>query len=106
MAFATLFRFVMFFVVEGLHLLLANKLGPIARLYTTIQSLRHTMRNAFTVFDDLCLQDDDSSFSSSSLGVPYKMFALDLIGNALTEIHELRRKVCLSLNHPNHRPRT
>ena len=63
----------------------------------TAASLGPFARDAYAVFEDLCLLANSESPHFLNLEYLHKTFALELIESVLTNYHELFRKVCISL---------
>ena len=103
---ATLRQLVMFVVdkvvEEDRRMLLANELESITLPDGTKQALGPAARDAFAVFEDLCLLGNGERPQFLQLEFLHKTFALELIESVLTNYHELFRKVrLLPLTHPN-----
>jgi hypothetical protein len=59
----------------------------------TTKSLRPSARDAFSVFEDLCLLANSEKPHFLKLEFLHKTFALELIESVLTNYHDLFRKV-------------
>ena len=96
---ATLRQLVMFVVdkvtEEDRRMLLANELESITLPDGTTQPLGPAARDAFAIFEDLCLLGNGEPPQFLQLEYLHKTFALELIESVLTNYHELFRKVCL-----------
>jgi hypothetical protein len=96
---ATLRQLVMFVVdkviEEDRRMLLANELESITLPDGTTQALGPAARDAFAIFEDLCLLGNGERPQFLQLEYLHKTFALELIESVLTNYHELFRKVCL-----------
>ena len=94
---ATLRQLVMFVVdkvvEEDRRLLLASELESITLPDGTTQSLGPAARDAFAIFEDLCLLGNGERPQFLQLEYLHKTFALELIESVLTNYHELFRKV-------------
>lgn len=97
---ATLRQLVMFVVdkvvEEDRRMLLANELESITLPDGTTQVLGPAARDAFAVFEDLCLLGNGEPPQFLQLEYLHKTFALELIESVLTNYHELFRKVRFS----------
>ena len=97
---ATLRQLVMFVVdkvvEEDRRMLLANELESITFPDGTTQTLGPAARDAFAVFEDLCLLGNGERPQFLQLEYLHKTFALELIESVLTNYHELFRKVRFS----------
>jgi hypothetical protein len=83
-------------VEEDRRMLLANELESITLPDGTTQALGPAARDAFAIFEDLCLLGNGERPQFLQLEYLHKTFALELIESVLTNYHELFRKVCLS----------
>lgn len=94
---ATLRQLVMFVVdkvvEEDRRMLLANELESITLPDGTTQTLGPAARDAFAIFEDLCLLGNGEDPQFLQLEYLHKTFALELIESVLTNYHELFRKV-------------
>lgn len=63
----------------------------------TTATLGPFARDAYAVFEDLCLLADSEKPHFLNLEYLHKTFALELIESVLTNYHELFRKVCMPL---------
>ena len=112
---ATLRQLVMFVVdkvvEEDRRMMLANELESITLPDGTTQALGPAARDAFAIFEDLCLLGNGEPPQFLELEYLHKTFALELIESVLTNYHELFRRVrfsslfiqVLSCNsHPQH----
>ena len=101
---ATLRQLVMFVVdkvvEEDRRMLLANELESITLPDGTTQALGPAARDAFAIFEDLCLLGNGERPQFLQLEYLHKTFALELIESVLTNYHDLFRKVCLSTFSP------
>lgn len=68
----------------------------------TVAHLPPSARDAFSVFEDLCLLANSERAKFLKLESLPKTFALELIESVLTNYHELFRKVCRSYTHVAH----
>ena len=97
---ATLRQLVMFVVdkvvEEDRRMMLANELESITLPDGTTQALGPAARDAFAIFEDLCLLGNGESPQFLELEYLHKTFALELIESVLTNYHELFRKVRFS----------
>ena len=97
---ATLRQLVMFVVdkvvEEDRRMLLANELESITLPDGATQALGPAARDAFAIFEDLCLLGNGERPQFLQLEYLHKTFALELIESVLTNYHELFRKVHLS----------
>ncbi len=95
---ATLRQLVMFVVdkvvEEDRRMLLANELESITLSDGTTRALGPAARDAFAVFEDLCLLCNGERPQFLELEYLHKTFALELIESVLTNYHELFHKVC------------
>ncbi|KAI9452204.1 hypothetical protein F5148DRAFT_1237059 [Russula earlei] len=93
---ATLRQLVMFVVdkviEEDRRLLLANELESITLPDGTTQALGHAARDAFAIFEDLCLLGNGERPQFLQLEHLHKTFALELIESVLTNYQDLFRK--------------
>ncbi|KAH9169937.1 hypothetical protein EDB89DRAFT_1853941 [Lactarius sanguifluus] len=93
---ATLRQLVMFVVdkvvEEDRRLLHANELEPITLPDGTTQPLGLAARDAFAIFEDLCLLGNGERPQFLQLEYLHKTFALELIESVLTNYHDLFRK--------------
>ncbi|KAF8267460.1 hypothetical protein EI94DRAFT_1730637 [Lactarius quietus] len=93
---ATLRQLVMFVVdkvvEEDRRLLHANELEPITLPDGTTQTLGPAARDAFAIFEDLCLLGNGERPQFLQLEYLHKTFALELIESVLTNYHDLFRK--------------
>ncbi|KAH9018594.1 guanine nucleotide exchange factor in Golgi transport N-terminal-domain-containing protein [Lactarius pseudohatsudake] len=93
---ATLRQLVMFVVdkvvEEDRRLLHANELEPITLPDGTTQTLGLAARDAFAIFEDLCLLGNGERPQFLQLEYLHKTFALELIESVLTNYHDLFRK--------------
>jgi hypothetical protein len=93
---ATLRQLVMFVVdkvvEEDRRLLLANELESITLPNGATQALGPAARDAFAVFEDLCLLGNGERPQFLELDHLHKTFALELIESVLTNYHDLFRK--------------
>ena len=80
-------------VEEDHRMLLANELESITLLNGTTQALAHAVRDAFTIFEDLCLLGNGEHPRFLQPEYLHKTFALELIKSVLTNYHQLFRKV-------------
>jgi hypothetical protein len=80
-------------VEEDRRLLHANELEPITLPDGTIQTLGPATRDAFAIFEDLCLLGNGEQPQFLQLEYLHKTFALELIESVLTNYHDLFRKV-------------
>ena len=96
---ATLRQLVMFVVdkvvEEDRRMLLANELESITLPDGTTQALGPAARDAFAIFEDLCLLGNGERPQFLQLEYLHKTFALELIESVLTNYHELFRNVRL-----------
>ena len=83
-------------VEEDRRMLLANELESITLPDGTTQALGPAARDAFAIFEDLCLLGNGERPQFLQLEYLHKTFALELIESVLTNYHELFRKVCHS----------
>ena len=83
-------------VEEDRRMLLANELESITLPDGTTQALGPAARDAFAIFEDLCLLGNGERPQFLQLEYLHKTFALELIESVLTNYHELFRKVCPS----------
>jgi Guanine nucleotide exchange factor in Golgi transport N-terminal/Dimerisation and cyclophilin-binding domain of Mon2 len=102
---ATLRQLVMFVVdkvvEEDRRLLLANELESITLPDGNTQTLGPAARDAFAIFEDLCLLGNGEHPQLLQLDHLHKTFALELIESVLTNYHDLFRKArAFSLDHP------
>jgi hypothetical protein len=101
---ATLRQLVMFVVdkvvEEDRRMMLANELESITLPDGTTQALGPAARDAFAIFEDLCLLGNGESPQFLELEYLHKTFALELIESVLTNYHELFRKVGFSSLRP------
>ena len=80
-------------VEEDRRLLHANELEPITLPDGTTQTLGPAARDAFAIFEDLCLLGNGERPQFLQLEYLHKTFALELIESVLTNYHDLFRKV-------------
>jgi hypothetical protein len=64
----------------------------------TTKSLGPSARDAFSVFEDLCLLANSEKPNFLKLEFLHKTFALELIESVLTNYHDLFRKVCYCMH--------
>ena len=83
-------------VEEDRRMLLANELELITLPDGTTQALGPAARDAFAIFEDLCLLGNDERPQFLQLEYLHKTFALELIESVLTNYYELFRKVRFS----------
>jgi hypothetical protein len=84
-------------VVEEDHrMLLVDELESITLLDTTTQAFGPAARDAFAIFEDLCLLDNGGRPQFPQLEYFHETFALELVESVLTNYNPLFRKVCLS----------
>jgi Guanine nucleotide exchange factor in Golgi transport N-terminal len=76
-------------------MLLVNELESITLPDGTTQALGPAARDAFAIFEDLCLLGDGEHPQFLQLDYLHKTFALELIESVLTNYHEHFRKVRL-----------
>ena len=97
---ATLRQLVMFVVdkvvEEDRRLLLASELESITLPDGTTRSLGPAARDAFAIFEDLCLLGNGERPQFLQLEHLHKTFALELIESVLTNYHELFHKARVS----------
>ena len=86
-------------VEEDRRMLLANELESITLPDGTTQALGPAARDAFAIFEDLCLLGNGERPQFLQLEYLHKTFALELIESVLTNYHELFRKVRLPSTH-------
>ncbi|KAH9013194.1 hypothetical protein EDB84DRAFT_1533406 [Lactarius hengduanensis] len=79
-------------VEEDRRLLHANELEPITLPDGTTQTLGLAARDAFAIFEDLCLLGNGERPQFLQLEYLHKTFALELIESVLTNYHDLFRK--------------
>jgi Guanine nucleotide exchange factor in Golgi transport N-terminal len=105
---ATLRQLVMFVVdkvvEEDRRILLASELEPITLPDGTTRSLGPAARDAFAIFEDLCLLGNDERPQFLQLEHLHKTFALELIESVLTNYHELFHKARVSSSTHIHPP--
>lgn len=93
----TLRQLVMFvinkIVEEDHRMLLANELESITLPNGTTQALAPAVRDAFAIFEDLCLLGNGEHPQFLQPEYLHKTFALELIESVLTNYHQLFRKV-------------
>jgi hypothetical protein len=77
-------------------MLLANELQSITLPDGTTQALGSAERDAFAIFEDLCLLGNGERPQFLQLEYLHKTFVLELIESVLMNYHELFHKVCLS----------
>jgi hypothetical protein len=82
-------------VEEHRCMLLANELQSITLPDWTTQALVSAARDAFAIFEDLCLLGNGERPRFVQLEYLHKTFALELIESVLMNYHELLHKVCL-----------
>jgi hypothetical protein len=87
-------------------LLLANKLDSIILPDGTTHALGPAVRDAFAIFEGLCLLGNGEGPRFLQLEYLHKTFTLELIEGVLTNYHELFRTVCLSSLLPFTHPRS
>jgi hypothetical protein len=94
-------------VEEDRRLLHANEVEPITLPDGTTQTLGPATRDAFAIFEDLCLLGNGERPQFLQLEYLHKTFALELIESVLTNYHDLFRKVrdislvlCTCQSHP------
>jgi hypothetical protein len=87
-------------IEEDRRMLLANELESITLPDGATQALGPAARDAFAIFEDLCLLGNGERPQFLQLEYLHKTFALELIESVLTNYHELFRKVCLSSPSP------
>ena len=80
-------------VDEDRRLLHTNELEPITLPDGTTQTLGPAARDAFAIFEDLCLLGNGERPQFLQLEYLHKTFALELIESVLTNYHDLFRKV-------------
>lgn len=80
-------------VEEDRRMLLANELESVTLPGGTTQTLGPAARDAFAIFEDLCLLGNGESPQFLQLEYLHKTFALELIESVLTNYHELFCKV-------------
>ena len=80
-------------VEEDRRLLHANELEPITLPDGTTQTLGPAARDAFAIFEDLCLLGNGERPQFLQLEYLHKTFALELIESVLTNYRDLFRKV-------------
>jgi hypothetical protein len=94
---ATLRQLVMFVVdkvvEEDRRLLLANELESVTLPDGNTQTLGPAARDAFAIFEDLCLLGNGERPQFLQLDHLHKTFALELIESVLTNYHDLFHKV-------------
>jgi hypothetical protein len=83
-------------VEEDRRMLLANELESITLPDGTTQALGPAARDAFAIFEDLCLLGNGELPQFLQLEYLHKTFALELIESVLTNYHELFHKVRFS----------
>ena len=81
---------------EGRRMLLANELESITLPNGTTQALGPAARDAFAIFEDLCLLGNGERPQFLQLEYLHKTFALELIESVLTNYHQLFCRVRLS----------
>ena len=79
-------------VEEDRRLLHANELESITLPDGTTQTLGPATRDAFAIFEDLCLLGNGERPQFLQLEYLHKTFALELIESVLTNYHDLFRK--------------
>jgi Guanine nucleotide exchange factor in Golgi transport N-terminal len=82
-------------IEEDRRMLLANELESITLPDGSTEALGPAARDAFAIFEDLCLLGNGERPQFLQLEYLHKTFALELIESVLTNYHELFRKVCL-----------
>ena len=80
-------------VEEDHRMLLANELESITLPNGTTQALAPAVRDAFAIFEDLCLLGNGEHPQFLQPEYLHKTFALELIESVLTNYHQLFRKV-------------
>lgn len=80
-------------VEEDRRLLNTDELESITLPDGTIQTLGPAARDAFAIFEDLCLLGNGERPQFLQLEYLHKTFALELIESVLTNYHDLFRKV-------------
>lgn len=73
----------------------ASNLSQVQLPDGNVKLLGPSARDAFLVFEDLCLLTNGEKPTFLKLELLHKTFALELIESVLTNYHELFRKVCL-----------
>jgi hypothetical protein len=86
-------------VEEDRRMLLANELESITLPDGTTQALGPAARDAFAIFEDLCLLGNGERPQFLQLEYLHKTFALELIESVLTNYHELFRNVRLPVTY-------
>ena len=86
-------------VEEDRRMLLASELEPITLPNGITQSLGPAARDAFAIFEDLCLLGNGERPQFLQLEYLHKTFALELIESVLTNYHELFHKVRGAFSH-------
>jgi Guanine nucleotide exchange factor in Golgi transport N-terminal len=77
-------------------MLLANELESITLPDGTTQAFGSAARDAFALFEDLCLLGNGERPQFLQLAYLHKTFTLELIESVLMNYHELFHNVCLS----------
>ena len=93
---ATLRQLVMFVVDKVVEEDKREVLGDVEDTYLpdgTTKALSPSARDAFAVFEDLCLLANSEKPNFLKLEFLHKTFALELIESVLTNYHDLFRKV-------------
>ena len=93
---ATLRQLVMFVVDKVVEEDKTEVLGDVKEMYLpngTVKALSPSARDAFAVFQDLCLLANSERPHFLKLEFLHKTFALELIESVLTNYHDLFRRV-------------